>query len=571
MGCYDVANPYRPGQIGYDGASLANGDQVFARVYPGASADKAGIREGDVLLVNALPPKQQFELNLRRSGQQLDLPVSRNGKRLNFHITTGTTENFRPIEFGPLELLLLLVFAATGTLVALRGAPRREVRALALFFIAWAWRDAFSWFFNVAPTPALAFIGAMGAPAQGQSQGIGQAFVAYYLLRFVGHFPPVRSRVRSTIAASALPVAVVMAIVGLWSLASSWHADWQVFQIAATASYTWIDSLLTLALFPLLVLIAAIDGLMHVDGEHRLQMRWVGSALIVSTIPAFFQAAYALTGPFPPPLSTWFGIFGDVPLLLIAYAILRHRIIDVSIVVSRAAIFGVVSLAVVILVAALEWTLGQVLDRGVGAEAANGAAGQALRLAVAVGVGLSAVPILRLVERWLNAVFFGKREQALAELRRFALEADVVTNSASLLSLACDSLRDNVECRYAAVYVSENGAYKRVRSSDDSPPPALGQDDSAILRLRRWNEPFEMNVGVHSLSEALMLPMSIGGSLLGVIVCGPKHERTHYLAEEVEALSLVAQRVGTALYVLLQREGQVVRSDRPLTRDRQGA
>jgi len=68
-----------------------------------------------------------------------------------------------------------------------------------------------------------------------------------------------------------------------------------------------------------------------------------------------------------------------------------------------------------------------------------------------------------------------------------------------------------------------------------------------------------MKAGVHSLSEALMLPMSIGGSLLGVIVCGPKRERTHYLAEEVEALSLVAHRVGTALYVLLQRERQAGR------------
>jgi hypothetical protein len=561
LGCYNVANPYRPGQIGYDGTSLANGNQIFERVYPGASAAKAGIRKNDILLFDALSPRQQFDLNMRRAGQKLALPISRNGKRLNFHITAGTTENYRPVEFGPLELLLLFIFAATGTLVALRGAARTEVRALALLFIAWAWADALSWFFNVAPTPALAFIGAVGGSQGPAALGIVQVVVAYCLLTFVGHFPPVRSRLRSAIARGALPIAVLMVLLSLWGGAAIWHANWQIFQIAGAPSSVWIHHLFSLVLVPLLVLVAAIDGLMHVDEEHRIQMRWVGIALIIATLPAFYEAAGVLTGSSAPPFVTWFGILGDLPLLLIAYAILRHRIIDVSIVVSRAAIFALVSVAVVVLVVALEWTLGQVLDRGVGAEAANGIAGQALRLAVAVGVGLSAVPILRLVERWLNSVFFGKRAQALAEVRRFALEADVVTNLASLLTLACDALRENIEGRYSAIYMSENGGYQRVRSSDNSPPLALGQDDPAIVRLRRWNEPFEMKSGEHALSEALMLPMTIGGSLLGVLVCGPKRERIHYLNEEIEALALVAHRVGTASYVLLQRDSHTLRSD----------
>jgi hypothetical protein len=52
--------------------------------------------------------------------------------------------------------------------------------------------------------------------------------------------------------------------------------------------------------------------------------------------------------------------------------------------------------------------------------------------------------------------------------------------------------------------------------------------------------------------------------LLGVLVCGPKRERMHYLNEEVEALALVAHRVGTASYVLLQRDSHTLRSEVPL-------
>ena len=56
------------------------------------------------------------------------------------------------------------------------------------------------------------------------------------------------------------------------------------------------------------------------------------------------------------------------------------------------------------------------------------------------------------------------------------------------------------------------------------------------------------------MSEALLLPMTVRGALLGMLVCGPKRERTRYLGEEIDALALVAHRAGTA-YELLVREG----------------
>jgi hypothetical protein len=195
----------------------------------------------------------------------------------------------------------------------------------------------------------------------------------------------------------------------------------------------------------------------------------------------------------------------------------------------------------------------QILERGLGAGVANGWLGKAVPLIVALAVGLSARSIHAAVERRLNALFFGRRSKALAALRRLALEADVVTDTPALLTLTFESVRDNIEGRYAAVYIAADGAYERVRSSSETLPASLEQNDPAIVRLRRWSEPFEMELGRHPLSEALLLPMSIRGSLLGLIVGGPKRERTHYLSEEIDALALVAHRVGTA-YELLSRE-----------------
>jgi len=173
------------------------------------------------------------------------------------------------------------------------------------------------------------------------------------------------------------------------------------------------------------------------------------------------------------------------------------------------------------------------------------ALGVLVTLAVALGVGLSARTIHRGVERNLNQVFFRKRARSLASLRRFALESEIITTPGSLLSLAYDCVRQNVESHYTAMYISAEGLYQRV-FGPESAPALLGVDDAEILRLRRWSEPFSVEHGSQPFSEALMLPMTARGQLLGVLVCGPKRERTRYLHEEVDALALVAPRVGTA-------------------------
>lgn len=104
----------------------------------------------------------------------------------------------------------------------------------------------------------------------------------------------------------------------------------------------------------------------------------------------------------------------------------------------------------------------------------------------------------------------------------------------------------------------DNGTYRAVHAPE-SLPQTLPINDSAVVRLRRWNEPFEMDRGTHPLAEALLLPMSVRGSLLGIMCCGPKRERTRYLAEEIDVLALVAHRVGTA-YEFLSRDRTPVRT-----------
>jgi hypothetical protein len=545
LGAYDIANPYRAGMFGYDFYTHNNGDQVVTRVYPGSPVARTGLRRGDVIPWSTLPARADFDTTYRRTGQAIAFPVIRDGKTTVSHIVAAEYTSVKPLEEGPLALFVLIIFAATGVLVAVRGADRKTAHWLAIFLVAYALQMAFYWFSDVAVSPALAFAGnLLGASASWVN--------TYMILLLVAHFPPFVSGFRTILRRIALPIIVLAALVQLWIYLVNVYPGTQLFAIAGSPSAQWFQNLVW-AIISLVTLVAAIEGLLRADEEHRAQMRWVGGALILSQTSWLIINVFLMIDPNPQSWFPWMSFFQDMPLLAIAYAILRHRLVDISIVFSRAAVFGFVSITLVGLFIAGEWVAAQIVQRGLGADAASGWIARTVPLAIALAVGLSARSIHAAVEKRLNVFFFARREKSLSALRRLALEADVVTDKHSLLDLVYESIRSNIEGCYAAIYMQSTAAYKRMRSSSESLPPHLHENDPVIVQLRRWNEPFEVERREHALSESLVLPMTIRGALLGLLVCGPKVERTHYLGEEIDALALVAHRAGTA-YELLSRQ-----------------
>lgn len=553
LGCYDIANPYRVGMFGYDSRLPQNSsirEATVTRIYPGSPVERAGLRVGDVVLWSTMSPQSYFDALNKRANQVVILPVRRNGRIMQMRIVTAQYVTIKPIEEGPLALLLLAIFAATGILVALRGARRPEVLLLSFFFSAYALSMATGWLVDVASTPAAAF-------AAGVITHLINIIVFYILLRFVAIFPPMTSPLRVAIGRAAFPFMSALTVLYFWAVLSDFFTGAKLLRIDGSSAPWWFNTALW-AVANLLLLGGAIEGLIRVNEEHRAQMRWVGGAIILSTVPFLIWDFVLLVSPSVDG-GPWLTLLGDVPLLAISYAILRHRLVDLSIVVSRAAIFGFVSLVVVALFLSFEWAAAQILERTAGNAVANGLVGQGLRLAIALAVGLSARPIHSFVERYLNRVFFGKRAQALATIRRFALEADLVTNSTELLNLTQETLDKTIEGPWSAVYMLSNGEVFKRASATPEAPLRLSENDSRVLRLRRWTEPFEAEVSSDSLSEALFVPMIVSGTLIGLIICGAKRERTHYLREEFESLEQLAHRVGIA-YVLLQHKNQSLSS-----------
>lgn len=331
---------------------------------------------------------------------------------------------------------------------------------------------------------------------------------------------------------------------GLFPLAAVIGAVTPVLNILVAAPFppqvASLETVINSALFAFGVAILGVRYA-NADRDDRNRLRWIVAAFGVAFLPTLaISAVIAVLSVFPP---LWMAnaavAFQVLAPIALAYTILKHRLFDIRFVISRALVFGVMTSAVVGLMALIDWGLGRWLAQGRFALFAE------LVLALLLGVSLTAIH--RRIELSLNNVIFRAQVLAMRALRRFALEIDLIADPKRLVSQTVEALRLRLESDYAAIYTADGSSFALATPANgESIPSLLPNDDFAVLRLRRWAEPFECDEPGHPLLAALLLPMTARAQLVGFIVCGPKHDRTRYLPDEVETLTALAHRVGSA-------------------------
>jgi hypothetical protein len=224
---------------------------------------------------------------------------------------------------------------------------------------------------------------------------------------------------------------------------------------------------------------------------------------------------------------------------------LRHRLVDLNVLISRATVFTIVSLIIVALFVTIEWGASKVLEQALGVTIEGASIpSQTLTLVLVIVLGLSARWIHRFVEGTLMRAFFRKRLRGLAEIEACAQEIDVATDVRAVVDVAIATVMRSVDIGGSAVYIFDNSAYVRVASSGDIDlPDVYGFNDVPPLKLRRWRSHVELHEGS---PDTLYLPMLVRGDLLGFIACGAKIDRTAFLDDEIAALTQLAHHIGLA-------------------------
>jgi len=502
----------------------------------GGAGDQAGLRAGDLIDIRANSLLERFWLTQRAfNGKPIALAVHRGSDQkavvlVPQAIRLSESQELLPVPFLALWLSL---FAA---LIAWRRSAVPQMRLLSLTLSLFALETLTGGPEWAAPWSSV-YLVALAC------HSVAMPLALALWTAFAGGFARPLSRLRRSAqwlsyAAAAITIAFgIPAIVGVTTLwldpVGYFYAPAWRIPISAAAVMALVCSLLAIAVSRGVERQRAAWALVPLA---ILNCFWIGEWDLF-LLQASFSGASAVYS-----IGNFVNFAAPVAL---TYGALSRRTIDIGFVLNRAVVFAVVSTIVLgsfILIELLASTWLAGMTRATSA---------AVGLGVALVLGLSLRYVHKYVDHFVDRVFFRKRHEAEAALRRFAHEAAYITDGAILLDRALREVREHTAAQDASILVLDDAGEYVSADQTNGVRTVLRENDPGIVALRAWHKPLDLPEVAHSeLRGEFAFPMVSRGTLFGVLVCGPKRDGEAYAPDESEALLALAHGVGAALDTL---------------------
>jgi len=226
----------------------------------------------------------------------------------------------------------------------------------------------------------------------------------------------------------------------------------------------------------------------------------------------------------------------------VTYAMLRHRMFDVGFVISRALVFTILSVIVVLAFSALEWLVGKSLL------ALGHVQSVALEAGLALGLGLSMDRLRGRVDHAVDNIFFRERHRAERALQRLADECVYITSEDALVDRTLDALLRYAKADGAALYFHDADGGYRVRGATMPVATDVDENDPAVVSLRARRAPVDVNDDESAPSRLpgiIAFPMLVRGELSGMICCASRNGEA-YDPDDRRLLAALATALASA-------------------------
>ena len=252
-----------------------------------------------------------------------------------------------------------------------------------------------------------------------------------------------------------------------------------------------------------------------------------------------------------PLLVSWYVAIA-AGFLLFAYAVLRHRVIDVGFAVNRSLIYGVMSFVVLLLFGLAEWGIEKIIP----AEWREHLEANAfISAGIALGIFLVFHRIRDAVEEVIEGVFFHKWHANEAQLERFVRKAEHIVRPEALKAAGIAEFARFSGGAQVALYRRDEARYVLDTGSVAGFAPVLDIDLPALVEMRAEGKPLFAEDAA-PLHAALALPMLQRNELTGFVILGLKPSGDAYRPDERQALAEATQKIGADLHALRIEELQ---------------
>jgi sigma-B regulation protein RsbU (phosphoserine phosphatase) len=572
---------------GYDYTARA---VVIKNVVPGSAAERASLRAADaVVAVNGHPldtlnpfydaivrgrPGDSVVFTVRRAGHAAPITLRATLARLPrlpapqplAQRIARTVTDFYPIPAMLVGLIVLVLrledrnawllaalFAglATGRLAELEGLIHPALRGFALGY--------FVLFNGIWPAIFYTFLSTFPAPSALDRR---VPWLKAVLLVGAG-LVWVPSAVWCVLAGSAQPVTRALLAIG------------ERPYTAAVAGYSYVAIVLGFVS-------VGLNCRRRVAAETRRKARLVAWSFVIGYVPWLILQTVAVSLG-KNVLAFPFWVLIPVVLLLMllpvmfAYTVVKHRVLEFSVLVRRSARYVLVQRGFVLATAALSISVtalfaiysAKLLPRLTDAALPVGIAGGALFGLVAVRTGGA---LARRVARRIDRAFFRQAYDAGRILEGLAQKVRMTTSRGELASLLETEIVDAIHPRGVAVYMKTRGGALAIASGPGALPATLAADLPLVDVLERSGQPWTVPPE-DPVAAALVAPLAalepeclvpiVGhrAEVTGLLALGPRLSDEPYSRDDRKLLASVAGQAGLALESLTLAEEMADRLD----------
>lgn len=451
-------------------------------------------------------------------------------------------------------LTLMALTVCLALLVYFKNPSRWVNRIFAIFSIAVAGWTAGTWLANYFAESKTALIAARIAFPMA-------ALSAYTLLIFFHVFPHVLSFPRSKILLSFGVLAVTFAIIPT--------TPWIVI------GHTLVDKGLKVEYGPLYPVFALyivscvgyalwiiISKIRAAQGVERLQLKYLFAGLLVPGVLAtvtnlliplvFGTSRYSQYGP----------LFSFLMIAMIAHAIIRHRLMDIRVVIKKGVVYAVAFMVAGTILTALIVSSNLLFPE------------QHLRLGREILLGLLVAvlfhPLKSGIQRAFDRYLYRGSYDYQRTIREASSELTTMLDLRSLLGYVGDVIGRTVRPESVSVYLGdgEGQGYRRtlaqsflegqtthelqVIAGDSALPTLLQRERTHLLTddLRRSDLDADTRAALEELRELaaeLALPLLKEGQLTGFLLVGAKRSGDPYFSEDLDLLSTLASQAAIAV------------------------
>ncbi len=518
-----------------------SGKAVAVQVLPRSSAERAGIRRGDEIDISGFTFSQRLRLQVGSSpvGATVVVPVVHNGVRRSVTLRSQFIPRYGQSIFSSFSLLA----AATITLliVALIAVRRPSLATAALVLYGagavttFAVDAQFSWL----PDPWY------GVVALVITAGFSTLPIVA-LLPFIVRFPEPPVTRAAILRARAADAFFVLA-----ALASVLQV---IYEPLIFETWTFIDTWGQVILMGI-VLLFAVSVYREASGEARRRVGWVIGGFVVSAI-AYTTYNFSIYFTYGAVSPGWHAVGIASQILQIAlpvslaYAILRHRVLDIGFALNRTMVYAVMTTLVVAVVSFADWLTGRLLS-----EQRLAVAIEAL---VTISFGFALNWLHGRTERLIDRIVFRARHIAEKRIEYRVGALEFAASSAAVDDALAVDAAQILGLSSAAVFsrVSANLPFRRAAATGWADGCAMTIDaDSILVRtLRSLERPALLDDVAISAEHfphgaarpVLVIPILSQHEVIGFVLYGNRRDGTLPDPEETALLANLTAAAGAA-------------------------